>query len=256
VPPSDATLASSNALLDSLPKADRHLILDACTQTELAFGATVCKPNDPITHVYFPTASYISLITPADAAESLEVGMVGREGMFGITLMLGVKASPLLGLVQGGGASLRMTARAFLSAIDESSPFRQRLELYLFVLTGQLAQTAACNRFHTLDTRMARWLLMTQDRAFGDSFRLTHQFLAYMLGVRRAGVTEVAGRFQARGLIRYSRGVLTIRDRPALEAVSCPCYGALRTTYRKYLGESASSASGPGARKVFGRRQG
>jgi CRP-like cAMP-binding protein len=251
---SDATLASSNALLDSLPKADRELILHACTQTELEFGETVCNPDAPITHIYFPTASYISLITPVDSTESLEVGMVGREGMFGITVMLGVKASPLRGLVQGGGPSLRMTAGAFLSASDESQPFRQMLNLYLFVLTAQLAQTAACNRFHTLDTRMARWLLMTQDRALGDSFRLTHQFLAYMLGVRRAGVTEIAGRFQARGLIRYSRGVLTVLDRKALEAVSCPCYAALKTTYRKHIGESASIAAAPSARKVFGRR--
>ena len=233
----DSPFASSNYLLDSLPTVDRKLVLNACTHTDLVFGDTVCSPDERIKHIYFPTASYISLITPAGVTESLEVGMVGKEGMFGITTMLGVKTSPLLGVVQGGGPSMRMTSRAFLSFANNCRSFRETMDLYLFVLTAQLAQTAACNRFHTLDTRMARWLLMTHDRAFGNSFRLTHQFLAYMLGVRRAGVTEIAGRFQARGLIRYSRGLLTVLDRPALETVACDCYDGLRATYRKYLGD-------------------
>jgi Mn-dependent DtxR family transcriptional regulator len=161
--------------------------------------------------------------------------MVGNEGMFGITLLLGVKTSPLLGLVQGGGPALRMSASRFRKVANESAPFRQTLNRYLYVLTAQIAQTAACNRFHLLDQRMARWLLMSQDRAHSDTFRLTHQFLAYMLGVRRAGVTEAAGRLQAKGLIRYARGVLTVLDREELEASACSCYGALNATYRQHL---------------------
>jgi CRP-like cAMP-binding protein len=226
---------ASNELIASLPAADRDLVLGSCETTELEFGATVCKPGDRITHVYFPTTGYISLITPAGAAESLEVGMVGTEGLFGITLILDVNTSPLLGLVQGGGAALRMTARRFTRAAADSRVFRRTINRYLYVLTTQLAQTAACNRFHHLDARMARWLLMTSDRTTGNTFHLTHSFLAYMLGVRRAGVTESAGRLQARRLISYARGLVTVTDRPGLEAMSCDCYAALNRTYNKFM---------------------
>ena len=131
---------------------------------------------------------------------------------------------------------MRMTTNRFRRIIDDSAPFRRTLNRYLYVLTAQIAQTAACSRFHVLDARMARWLLMTQDRAHRDTFRLTHEFLAYMLGVRRAGVTEAAGRLQAQKLIRYSRGKLTVLNRRGLEKVSCPCYSILKTTYQQYLG--------------------
>jgi hypothetical protein len=171
-----------NTLIASLPRTDREYVSGACEYAELLFGEPLCQPRDSIQHVYFPTDAYISLITPAGASESLEVGMVGNEGVFGITLLLDVKVSALLGLVQGGGQALRMTASRFARVTKESAPFRQTLNRYLYVLTTQLAQNAACNRFHLLDARMARWLLMTQDRAHKDTFRLTHDFLAYMLG--------------------------------------------------------------------------
>jgi CRP-like cAMP-binding protein len=230
-------LQSVNYLLASLPRPDRELVGSACDRAELPFGESLCKPGDAIRHVYFPTDSYISLITPSGASESLEVGMVGNEGLFGITLLLDVKRSALLGLVQGGGPALRMTAKRFMQLADESKPFRRVLNRYLYVLTAAIAQTAACSRFHLLDARTARWLLMSQDRAHKDTFQLTHESLAYMLGVRRAGVTEAAGRLQAQGLIRYSRGVLTVLDRTGLEAVSCQCYGVLKSTYQEHLGK-------------------
>jgi CRP-like cAMP-binding protein len=242
-PPLTPPLHSPNHLLDSLPRADRQRIGNACDMAELPFGEPVCEPGDTIRHVYFPTDSYISLITPAGASESLEVGMVGSEGLFGVTLMLGVRKSGLLGLVQGGGNALRMTAHRFKQLADESKPFRRTLNRYLYVLTAQLAQTAACSRFHLLDARMARWLLMTQDRAHKATFRLTHEFLAYMLGVRRAGITEAAGRLQAQGLIRYARGELTVLDRAGLEAVSCACYRASRGTYEEYFGKPRGIAA-------------
>ena len=222
-------------------EARANLVASACEPAELTFGDSVCKPGDTIRHVYFPTNSYISLITPAGASESLEVGMVGNEGMFGITVLLDVKTSPLLGLVQGGGQALRMSAGRFGQVANEIAPFRKILNRYLYVLTAQLAQTAACNRFHSLDSRLARWLLMTRDRAFSDTFRLTHEFLAYMLGVRRAGVTEAAGRLQAKDLIRYGHGELTVVDRQGLEQVSCPCYGAVNATY--YAASQEKSAA-------------
>ena len=233
---------AGNSLIAALPRADRVRVVDACEPAELAFGATVYAAGDPITHVYFPTSGYVSLITPPMAAESLEVGMVGSEGVFGITLMLGVRTSPLLCLVQGEGDALRMPSRRFANVMAESGAFRGALNRYLFVLTSQLAQTAACNRSHLLRARTARWLLMTHERAGGDSFRLTHQFLAYMLGVRRSGVTNVAGELQDQGLIRYSRGVVAVLDRAGLQAVSCPCYDAVRATYQKYLGDGAGRA--------------
>jgi len=242
-----------NALIASLPRRDRDDVTSLCTIADLTFGESICEPGDAIRHVYFPTVGYISMITPKGAAESLEVGMVGNEGAFGVTLMFDVTTSPLQGLVQGAGEAMRMTARQFNAARETSTAFQHALNRYLYVLTSQLAQTAACNRFHSLDTRLARWLLLSQDRAHGDTFRMTHEFLAYMLGVRRAGVTEAAGRLQKDGLIRYVRGELTILDRPGLEGVSCPCYATQLATYARYVPKPRTQAAvGPG-RKVFAR---
>jgi CRP-like cAMP-binding protein len=238
MPPPDRRVAAANRLIASLPLAERERIISRCATTRLGFGATIYKPGETIRYVYFPTTGYISLISPAGAAESIEVGMVGNEGMFGITLLLDVKASPLLGLVQGEGEGLRMGAQTFRAAVYENPVFRKTLNRYLYVLTSQLAQTAACNRFHLLDARLARWLLMSLDRAHSNTYRLTHEFLAYMLGVRRTGVTEAAGRLQAKELIRYSRGKLTVLDRPGLEEVACPCYKALTSVYVKHLGNA------------------
>jgi len=239
----------ANGLIGLLPANDREDAVRACEPVDLWMGEVVSKPGETIRHVYFPVDSYISLITPAGMSESLEVGMVGDEGMFGITLLLDVKASPLTGLVQGGGQALRMSASRFVRLAKASLSFRQTLNRYLYVLTAQLAQSAACNRFHQLDARMARWLLMTQDRAHSNTFRLTHQFLAYMLGVRRAGITEAAGRLQDKRLIQHRHGVLTVLNRVGLEAVSCPCYAASKDMYRQHLG----NAQGRRARVVRNR---
>ncbi len=243
----------TNSLIASLPRSDRDYVGRSCEHSELTLGDTICEPGDAIEHVYFPTGSYISLITPADAAESIEVGMVGDEGMFGITLLLDVPASPLLGLVQGAGSALRMTANRFKLAVRESAAFRRTLNRYLYVLTSQLAQTAACNRYHLLDARLARWLLMTQDRAHSDTYRLTHEFLAYMLGVRRTGVTEAAGRLQAKRLIHYRRGELTVLDRNGLETTACPCYVASSKMYAQYLRKPRKSGTRQLGHKVFAK---
>jgi len=224
-----------NGLIRLLPANDREHAIGACEPVDLAIGDWVSKPGENIRHVYFPVDSYISLITPEGMSESLEVGMVGDEGMFGITLLLDVKASPLSGLVQGGGKALRMSAARFIRLATDSPPFKKTLNRYLYVLTSQLAQSAACNRFHHLDARLARWLLMTRDRAHSDTFKMTHQFLAYMLGVRRAGVTEAAGHLQAKGLIRHRHGEVTVLDRVGLEMASCACYGGFNAMYRKHL---------------------
>jgi CRP-like cAMP-binding protein len=203
----------------------------------------LCEPGAPIRHVYFPVTSYISLITPKDVVESLEVGLIGREGMFGVTVLLDVSDSPLLALVQGGGAALRMTTPAFRKLVGESAPFRRMLNRYLYVLMAQLAQSAACGRFHLLDARLARWLLMTHDRAGSKTFNLTHQFLAFMLGVRRSGVSVAAERLQKMNLIRYNRGRVEILDRKGLEALSCPCYASQLRIYRQRMGVGTARAS-------------
>jgi len=236
MPRSIAPPRAGNSLILSLPRAERDSILSACDSVELDLNQTICEANDPIRHVYFPATAYISLITPNDAAASLEVGMVGSEGMFGTALLLDIKRSPFTGLVQGSGSAFRMTAAKFKRAINDNSSFRRRLNSYFYFLTEQIAQTAACSRFHPVDARLARWLLMAADRAHGAKFRLTHQFLAFMLGVRRAGITEAAGRLQAKNLIHYSHGVVTVLDHRGLEANSCRCYGAANRMYERSVG--------------------
>jgi CRP-like cAMP-binding protein len=224
-----------NRLLDALPSSDLRRVLAGCETVELAFADVLYIPGDRLNHVYFPTRSFISLIMPVDASASLEVGLVGNEGMFGIPLVLGIDVSPVRAVVQGAGPALRMSAPAFCHELGRSQALQREIDRYVFVHLSQLAQAAACTRFHVVEARLARWLLMTQDRAHADKFRITQEFLALMLGVRRVGVTKAASSLQKRRLIHYMRGNITILDRRGLKAASCGCYKADRESYDRIL---------------------
>lgn len=233
---SDRVPAADNHLIAALPSRDRARLLATCEEVELVFEETLLEPGSRIRYVYFPTdRGYISLLTPLNGATSLEVGLVGNEGMCGVSLVLGTDISPLQALVQGSGPALRLSAAAFKRALRDSPALQRELNRYLYVLMTQLAQTAACTRFHLIEARLARWLLMTQDRARSNRFHITHAFLAWMLGVRRAGVTKAANALQARSLIAYKRGHMTVLDRRGLEAAACACYQADQAVYRRML---------------------
>ncbi|MET0681833.1 MAG: Crp/Fnr family transcriptional regulator [Casimicrobiaceae bacterium] len=227
---------TGNRLLESLPATDRRRMLAGFEAVELALAEVLYSPGERLSHVYFPTQGFISLIMPVDASSSLEVGLVGSEGMFGIPLVLGVDVSPVRAVVQGSGTALRMDAASFRRELKRGPALERGLDRYAFVHLAQLAQAAGCTRFHVVEARLARWLLMTQDCAHADSFYITQEFLALMLGVRRVGVTKAASSLQDRNLIQYSRGNLEVLDRRGLKAAACGCYQADRDSYESILG--------------------
>jgi CRP-like cAMP-binding protein len=218
----------TNSVLAALPrKLSQQLIADLQPVT-LRFGDVLYEPGDRIDEVYFPLNCVVSLLTLVQGRLALEVGLVGREGMVGIPLALGVGVSPVRALVQGEGAALKMGAARFRKVLAASAPLRAELHLYTNALMAQVTQTAACNRFHHVEARLARWLLMTRDRAQSAELRLTQAFLSNMLGVRRVGVTQAASALQRRKLISYARGNIHVLSHRGLEAASCPCYEIVR----------------------------
>lgn len=228
--------SSANHLLAGLPPTYRRQLVHRCETVDLKFGVGLATSDRRISHVYFPLSGFISVIVPADASHTLEVGLIGREGMLGATLLLGVATSPLQALVQGDGVALRMTATRFRTALDESASLRVLIGRYCFVMLRQCAQSAACAHYHAVAARLARWILMTQDRVLGSELQLTQDFLSRMLGARRVGVTQAASSLKAAKLISYQRGQMSIRDRAGLEAVACSCYATERRIYRRILG--------------------
>jgi CRP-like cAMP-binding protein len=234
--PDSANSATANRLLGGLPQAIRGRLLGRLESVELRLEQVLSKPGDRMRHIFFPTRSFISLIVPLDGHAGLEVGLVGNEGMVGVSSVLGIAAAPMHTLVQGAGEALRMETAAFIHEIKRSAPLQQLLNRYLYVTLVQLAQNGACTRFHLVEARLARWLLMTRDRAHADEFYITHLFLSHMLGVRRAGITRAAGSLRKRNLIHYDRGVLTIIDAAGLEKAACSCYATHKEDYARMLG--------------------
>lgn len=233
LPDSRRALASArrqiaNSLLAALPRQDYQGLLAELEPVTLTYGETLYQPGERIGHVYFPGDAQVSLLVVVRGGKALEVGLVGREGMVGMPLAMGVDDSPVRALVQGTGTALRMEAGSFRDALAACPPLQRELYRYAYAKLAQARQTAACNRFHAVPARLACWLLMTHDRVRSDHFHLTHEFLAGMLGVRRSGVTNAATDLQRRKLISYHRGDITILNRKGLAAASCPCYEIVR----------------------------
>jgi CRP-like cAMP-binding protein len=219
-------VASSNRLIAALPERKRELFLADCRLIDLTLGTVLYEPGDRLLYVYFPIDGFISMLTTVDHYSTLEVGMIGCEGMCGYTISLGDNVAPLRALTQGAGSAWRMKAATFRRHLENTPELHRIVDRYVCVLFRQLAQTTACTRFHIVEKRLARWLLMTHDRARSDSFKVTQEFLAFMLGVRRSGVTAAASTLQSRSLIQYRRGNMTIVNRERLEAAACACYQA------------------------------
>jgi CRP-like cAMP-binding protein len=226
---------AENQLVEMLPDSARRRLLGIAESVQLTQSVVLCGAGEPTSHVYFPVNGFISLVTSFDGKPVLEVGMVGREGMCGAHVALGVPVQPLHALVQGAGTAWRMPISAFRKELDQCVPLRLIMGRYVYVLMSQLASAAACTRFHRIDARLSRWLLMTQDRAHADTFNVTQEFLGFMLGVRRVGISAAAASLQSKRLIEYNRGRLAVLDRTGLEAVSCGCYAADRRTYTRIM---------------------
>lgn len=235
----------ANSLLAALPRKDYQRLLARLEPVTLTFGEVLYRPGEPIQHVYFPTDSLVSLLTLVEGHQALEIGLVGREGMLGIPLALGTIDSPVRALVQGTGTALRMKSAHFLSKLRQSAPLQREILRYIHERMVQITQTAACNRFHPVEARLARWLLMTRDRVRLDQFRLTQELLGCMLGVLRVAVTKAAGALQKRKLIGYHRGQISILDGDGLEAAACRCYQVVKNAHDRAPGRHSNRETAP-----------
>ena len=225
-----------NRLLANLPCADIERLFPFLRREQLDHGAILYRPNQPIASVYFPLTAMISMLTVFDDGSMVESGVIGNEGVAGLPVYFGVDSMTTECLIQAPGDLLVMDAAVFRDEVSQPGPLREIVGRYAQALFSQLAQTAACNRAHPLEERLARWLLMTHDRVGSDELQITHEFLGQMLGVRRAGVTVAAGILQRAGIIAYRRGRVRVLDRKRLEAASCECYRSIRDEFDRLLG--------------------
>lgn len=225
-----------NKLLTGLRRSERLALVRRCEPVDLVFGQILCEPGQPLEHAHFPITGFVSLVATTDGKPPLEMGLIGNEGMLGATLLLGVDAAPMRGVVQGRGSALRISRTHLRRELNANAALRHMVERYLYVVFSQLAISGACLHFHETAPRLARWLLMTHDRAHADSFHLTHAFLADMLGVRRSSVSVAAAALQRDKLISYTRGEITILNRKRLERAACTCYAEETADYARLFG--------------------
>lgn len=230
---------STNRLVERLPRKARERLLEASESVQLSLRQVITDHGDALDHVYFPTAGFISELVPTERGQ-LEVGIVGNEGMFGLPVAFGVRTSDVRAIVQGAGPALRVSAPVFRQQLEEEPALREEVGRFAHLTMSNLARNAVCARYHVLEQRLARWLLMSADRAHSLTFPVTHAFLASMLGVRRVGVTNAATALQREGLIHYTRGQLVIRDREGLQRMACSCYQAGVENYRRLFPHSAT----------------
>ncbi len=227
MPPAKNPLVK-NQLLAALPKKEYQGLQRYLEEIPLVFDELIYQPNILMSDIYFPNSGIVSLLAGDNERSTLEVGLVGNEGMVGMGVFLGVDASLNRAVVQGAGSAMKMKATAFRRECNNGGVLPRLLRRYSHSVLTQITQSAVCNQFHSIDARMARWLLMTHDRMGEDVFQITQEFLSNMLGVRREGVSLAAGDLQRSKLIRYSRGRLEVLDRAGLEATSCGCYEIIR----------------------------
>jgi CRP-like cAMP-binding protein len=237
----------SNRILRALPAEDRNRLVTNMVRVALPIKTVLFEPGEPIRAVHFPLDGVVSLVTPLDDGAIVEVATVGNEGIVGVPLVPGGSLA-VRAISQVSGSALRMDAGAFLAEVARAGAFSELVHQYLQALFGQISQAAACNRLHTSEERLSRWLLMSHDRVGVDEFAITHEFLGQMLGSRRATVTLSAGLLQAAGLIRYHRGHISILDREGLEGVACECYGSIKRELDRVGTPPRNGTHQPGAR--------
>jgi CRP-like cAMP-binding protein len=226
-----------NHLLDALPEADYARIQDTLEYISMPLGQALYESGGHLKHVYFPTTSIVSLLYVLESGASAEIAVVGNEGILGVSLFMGGETTPSRAVVQSAGYGYRMRASLLKQEFNRAGPMMQLLLRYTQALITQMAQTAVCNRHHSIEQQLCRWLLLSLDRLSADDLNMTQELIANMLGVRREGVTEAAGKLQRDGLIEYSRGHIRVLDRPKLEKRVCECYQVVKTEFDRLLPE-------------------
>lgn len=230
-----------NRLLAALPEAAWARWLPQLELVDMPLGKVLYEPGNRLAHVYFPTDSIVSLLYVMEDGGSAEIAMVGLEGLVGISLFMGGESTPSRAVVQSAGQAFRLKAGVMMQEFNRAGPVLHLLLRYTQALITQMSQTAVCNRHHSLEQQLCRWLLLSLDRLPANEICMTQELIANMLGVRREGVTEAAGRLQKNGLIRYQRGRITVLDRPGLEKSTCECYAVVKTEYDRLLPKTVAT---------------
>ncbi|HRK77130.1 MAG TPA: Crp/Fnr family transcriptional regulator [Thiobacillus sp.] len=224
-----------NHLLAALPEAEYARLLPNLEPVSMPLGEVLCEPGNQMRHVYFPTTCIVSLLYVMEDGASAEIAVVGNEGIVGVSLFMGGETTTSRAVVQSAGHAYRLKGQLLKDAFLHAGPMQRLLLRYTQALLTQMAQTAVCNRHHSVDQQLCRWLLLSLDRLDSNELNMTQELIANMLGVRREGVTEAAGKLQYAGLIHYSRGKITVVDRPGLEARVCECYAVVKKEFDRLL---------------------
>jgi CRP-like cAMP-binding protein len=227
---------NKNALINLLPHQNQEALLHEAELVELNLSQKICMVGEQTTHIFFPIDCFISITQGIDHYPPIEIGMIGREGLLGAETALGVSTNPFGALVQGAGSAWKINSQFFTNQIENDPELKDIINAYIAVRINQLGLSAACEHFHQIGPRLAKWLLMSQDRAQSPTFLMTHEFISLMLGIRRVGVTTTAADFRRRGLIEYHRGEMKVLNRAALKAEACSCYIKNRKIYSSLIG--------------------